>query len=96
MILIGNKIDKEGNKSIINSRAQLWCSKHGNIPYFETSATENVSVEEAFFKVAKLAFEKHNLNKPSFFIPESAKTNNIRLSAIGEDFEVINRISDYG
>jgi GTPase SAR1 family protein len=51
-VLIGNKLDLDNYRKIMSSKAQQWCKQNGNIPYFETSARENVAVEEAFVEMA--------------------------------------------
>ena len=38
--------------------AQRWCKANGDIPYIETSAKENVSVDEAFMEMSKKAIKK--------------------------------------
>ena len=40
---------------VFQKRAMTWCQSKGNIPYFETSAKENINVEQAFQTVAKNA-----------------------------------------
>ena len=37
-VLIGNKTD---TRSMEGDKAKAWCAKNGNIPYFETCATQN-------------------------------------------------------
>ena len=55
-VVIGNKIDVEENKRMISSkRAMTFCQSKGNIPYFETSAKDNVNVEQAFEVIARQA-----------------------------------------
>ena len=46
-VVIGNKID-EGDREISTETAQEWCKSAGDIPYFETSANDYASVENAF------------------------------------------------
>eukprot|EP00696_Hemimastix_kukwesjijk_P014351 gnl/Hemi2/28338_TR9362_c0_g1_i1.p2 gnl/Hemi2/28338_TR9362_c0_g1~~gnl/Hemi2/28338_TR9362_c0_g1_i1.p2 ORF type:complete len:212 (-),score=76.63 gnl/Hemi2/28338_TR9362_c0_g1_i1:127-762(-) len=53
-VVLGNKIDKP-DRVITDRRAQNWCS---GIPYFETSAKQNVNVEQAFMTVARNALER--------------------------------------
>ncbi|OWM82274.1 hypothetical protein CDL15_Pgr001848 [Punica granatum] len=56
-ILLGNKVDVDGGHSRVVSekRAREWCASKRNLPYFETSAKENINVEEAFLCVAQIA-----------------------------------------
>jgi len=54
-IVIGNKVDRETERKVPTAKAQSWCKNHGNIEYFEVSAKDNISVEDAFQVVAKQA-----------------------------------------
>ncbi|TXG53217.1 hypothetical protein EZV62_022386 [Acer yangbiense] len=56
-ILLGNKIDIDGGNSRVVSekKAKDWCASKGNIPYFETSAKEDLNVDAAFLCIAKTA-----------------------------------------
>eukprot|EP01130_Rhizamoeba_saxonica_P004278 TRINITY_DN174_c0_g2_i1.p1 TRINITY_DN174_c0_g2~~TRINITY_DN174_c0_g2_i1.p1 ORF type:complete len:217 (+),score=50.48 TRINITY_DN174_c0_g2_i1:34-651(+) len=56
-VLIGNKIDLEHQRVISRKRAEAWCAANGNIPYFETSAKEQIRVDQAFQNVAQLGVE---------------------------------------
>ncbi|KAJ4890836.1 Ras-related protein RABG2 [Raphanus sativus] len=53
-VLIGNKTDVDGGNSrvVADKRAIEWCGSKENIPYYETSAKEDVNVDEAFLGVA--------------------------------------------
>nr|GMD94097.1 ras-related protein Rab7 [Ipomoea batatas] len=42
-------------KQVSEKKAQEWCSSKGNIPYYETSAKEDLNVDAAFFCIAKTA-----------------------------------------
>ncbi|GFY85766.1 RAB GTPase homolog G3A [Actinidia rufa] len=54
-MLLGNKIDIDGGNSRVVSekKAKDWCASKGNIPYFETSAKEDINVDAAFLSIAK-------------------------------------------
>ncbi|CAN6442269.1 unnamed protein product [Victoria cruziana] len=56
-ILLGNKVDIDGGNSRVVSekKAKDWCISKGNIPYFETSAKEDINIDDAFFCIAKNA-----------------------------------------
>ena len=54
-VVLGNKIDLENQRSVSQKRALAWCTSKGNIPYFETSAKENINVEQAFQTIARNA-----------------------------------------
>eukprot|EP01117_Protostelium_nocturnum_P018986 TRINITY_DN8080_c2_g1_i1.p1 TRINITY_DN8080_c2_g1~~TRINITY_DN8080_c2_g1_i1.p1 ORF type:complete len:215 (+),score=65.33 TRINITY_DN8080_c2_g1_i1:74-718(+) len=52
-IVMGNKVDKE-ERSISKKMAEQWCKSHGNIPYFECSAKDDMNVSNAFLLAANL------------------------------------------
>ncbi|EOY16904.1 RAB GTPase G3A isoform 2, partial [Theobroma cacao] len=56
-ILLGNKIDIDGGNSrvVSDKKANEWCASKGKIPYFETSAKEDINVDHAFLCIAKTA-----------------------------------------
>ena len=56
-IVMGNKCDKEDERQVTSDKAREWCRENGNIPYFETSALENLSVDDAFITVVKKALD---------------------------------------
>ncbi|KAJ4952138.1 hypothetical protein NE237_028970 [Protea cynaroides] len=71
LVLLGNKIDIDGGNSRVVSekKARDWCASKGNIPYFETSAKEDINVDAAFLCVARTALA----NEPEpvkYFLPE--------------------------
>ncbi|KAF0684656.1 Aste57867_23376 [Aphanomyces stellatus] len=60
-IVLGNKVDQEADRRVPTQKAQQWCkSKNANQPitFFETSAKEATSVEDAFQTIAKIALQK--------------------------------------
>lgn len=80
-VVLGNKIDLEGQRVLSAKRAQHWCSQKGDIPYFETSAKEAINVEQAFQTIAKNAL-KQEPDDGAFFVPEGI---NITTSPEPED-----------
>ncbi|XP_071947241.1 ras-related protein Rab-7a-like [Antedon mediterranea] len=53
-VVIGNKIDLKNRTVVTKQMAHTWCKKY-SIPYFETSAKNNIQVKEAFQTIAKSA-----------------------------------------
>jgi GTPase SAR1 family protein len=80
-VLIGNKNDLKDIIQVKDEEINKYCSSHNNMPYFSCSAQNNDNVEEAFNKVADLAFDRHTKNdvmplpeiKPIQIIPEPPK-----------------------
>ena len=62
IILVGNKVDKEEARVIPKDEALELCSELKCIEYYETSAQNNINVDETFFSVAAAAFHKENKN----------------------------------
>ncbi|KAL7727822.1 hypothetical protein ACLKA6_019758 [Drosophila palustris] len=54
-VVLGNKVDLD-NRNVSREEAEQWCKIH-NIPYFETSAKDGSSLQEAFKTMAQKAFE---------------------------------------
>lgn len=53
---------------VTTKRAQAWCQSKNNIPYFETSAKEAISVEQAFQTIAQNALKQVS-RMPFYYIP---------------------------
>lgn len=62
-ILIGNKLDREAERKVATTKAQQWCKANADIPYYECSAKENVSVDDAFVEMAKMALKRESQNQ---------------------------------
>lgn len=80
-ILLGNKIDIDGGNSRVVSekKAKDWCASKGNIPYFETSAKEDVNVDAAFLSIARAALANEREQDIYFQgIPEAPSENEQR------------------
>ena len=57
-VVLGNKIDKEQDRKVPTQKAEAWSKENGNIPYYETSALENVAVDDAFITMAQAAIKR--------------------------------------
>ena len=60
VVLVGNKDDDPNSKKVGSDEANEFARKM-EIPLFETSAKENINVEEMFYQVAKLMVDKNVL-----------------------------------
>lgn len=61
-VVIGNKVDKADQRQVQSADARQWCQANGGIPYFETSAIENIQVETAFVDMARAALKRGSSN----------------------------------
>ena len=68
-ILLGNKNDMKEEIKIRQEDIDKYCGKHNNMPYFSVSAQFNNNVEEAFNKVAEMAFARNTQNE-DIILPE--------------------------
>jgi Ras-related protein Rab-7A len=71
-ILLGNKSDMSSDIKVSNEAIDNYCKEHNNMPYFATSAKEDINLEEAFNKVADMAFIRNTKNEESF-VPTDTK-----------------------
>ncbi|XP_009884278.1 PREDICTED: ras-related protein Rab-10-like [Charadrius vociferus] len=60
VILLGNKCDKESERVVPKQRGEKLAWEHG-IPFFETSAKDNVNIEDAFSILTKEILEKKHM-----------------------------------
>jgi GTPase SAR1 family protein len=63
-VLVGNKIELE-DKRVVTREEGEELAKHYNIPYLETSAKNNICVEDSFITMAT-QIKKSLLNKGQF------------------------------
>ena len=61
-VVLGNKVDLP-NRMVAARHAEQWCHCNGAIPYFETSAKENINVDEAFEVITRLALKHEEEDK---------------------------------
>ena len=77
-VIIGNKSDKKDERKVSENDIKQFCEKNPNFTYIETSAKDNINIEEAFIKMAKIAFERNSLEEKKFegFIIKSNNQKN--------------------
>lgn len=56
--MLGNKCDKENERKVSLSKAELWCQNNGDHSLFETSAKDDVGVKDAFERITALAADQ--------------------------------------
>lgn len=81
---MGNKVDRESERKVSSDKAKQWCKENNNMLYFETSAKEGVSVNEAFVEMVKMGIKRESTN--DLMMPDSiggAGTGGIKLEAKG-------------
>ncbi|KAF5841281.1 hypothetical protein DUNSADRAFT_13735 [Dunaliella salina] len=72
---LGNKIDADGGNSRVVSKkkAEAWAQSKGGMPYFETSAKDDINVEAAFTQMARNALRHEK--EEDLFVPEAVDMN---------------------
>jgi Ras-related protein Rab-7A len=61
-VVLGNKIDRENERKVEKREGEEWCQANNNIPFYETSAKEGISVEQAFQEIARKALKRMENN----------------------------------
>jgi Ras-related protein Rab-7A len=74
-MLLGNKVDVDGGnaRTVSKKKAEAWALSKGGLPYFETSAKEDVNVETAFMQIARNALR--NEKEEEIFMPDAINMN---------------------
>ncbi len=52
-VLVGNKIDREAERKVTESKALQWCKQNNDIPFFESSAKDATNVSMIFERMAR-------------------------------------------
>ena len=70
-VVLGNKVDVEGGRlrQVSEKKARSWCSSKGAIPYFDTSAKEDINVDAAFKVIARNVLQQES--EVELYIPEN-------------------------
>uniref|UniRef100_A0A915D805 Uncharacterized protein n=1 Tax=Ditylenchus dipsaci TaxID=166011 RepID=A0A915D805_9BILA len=59
-MLLGNKIDRKSERAVTYERAISWCKSNNIMLYFETSAKQDINVEDAFSSIILKTVEQWN------------------------------------
>ena len=68
-ILLGNKVDRESERQVQAAKAKQWCKDNNEMPHYETSALENIGVDEAFIDIAKIALKREHEQNETLVMP---------------------------
>ena len=73
---MGNKSDITDSIKVTKEEIDSYCSQHNNMPYFATSAKDDINLDDAFEKVIELAYKRNTKNnEDGYFIP----TKNVEI-----------------
>lgn len=78
-VLIGNKSDLQEKRAVKDTLAKQWCDKNkedNEISYFETSAKDDLGVEQAFLSVAKAALKRKSQTEQAVDLPAASVSLN--------------------
>ena len=68
-VLLGNKNDRQNEIKVKQENIDNYCLKHNNMPYYSVSALNSNNIEEAFNKIADMAFNR-NIQNEDILLPE--------------------------
>lgn len=77
ILVLGNKIDDDAARVVTKSQAEEW-ARERNLMYFETSAKDNINVEQAFKELAREAVQTSSHNADDF-MSQQAHTETVDL-----------------
>lgn len=69
-VVLGNKVDMEGQRKVSKAKAEEWCNSKKNVVYFETSAKEKTNVDDAFEEIARRALFQES-TRENVYLPET-------------------------
>mmetsp|Transcript_1261 Transcript_1261/g.2809 ORF Transcript_1261/g.2809 Transcript_1261/m.2809 type:complete len:183 (-) Transcript_1261:874-1422(-) len=74
-VVLGNKVDVDGGSSRVVSKKKAtgWGASKGDVPYYETSAKEDINIDAAFQCIAKNALK--NEVEEEIYIPDTIDVN---------------------
>ena len=67
-VVLANMCDKASERRVSEQEARAWCAEGRNppIPYFETSAKENINIQQAFQHVCELALAQERSQEDAY------------------------------
>ena len=63
--MIGNKVDLDEQRKVSTIEARKFCQQNGNMLFFESSAKNNINVEQAFRDLGAQAVKRQMAINPS-------------------------------
>ena len=72
-VIVGNKCDRESERKVQKSKAEMWCQNNGELQFFETSAKNDVQVKDAFQIITALAADQ--VKEEEIYIPPTIDLN---------------------
>jgi Ras-related protein Rap-1B len=60
MVIVGNKLDLEGDRQVSKNRASHLSRKWGNVPFYEASARRRQNVDEVFLNLTRQLMKKYS------------------------------------
>jgi len=64
-LVIGNKVDLEDQRKVTATEGRKFCQQNGNMLFFESSAKNNVNVENAFRELGANAVKRQMTINPT-------------------------------
>jgi small GTP-binding protein len=93
IVLFGNKCDCESLREVTTEEATEFAQKK-NIPYFETSAKNNINIEEGFSKIANEVFKRHNKIEKAITLDSKGKNRDEKSCCLGRKSKKIDKKED--
>jgi len=59
-IILGNKVDLADRRQVGEDESRQWCLYHGGLPYYNTSAKDDINVEQVFKEAVQQWVKREN------------------------------------
>jgi GTPase SAR1 family protein len=83
MILLGNKVDLDNHREVQKEEGEKFAKKSKNVSFFETSAKENISIDECIMLLVK---EVMNSERRKNFDKSKGDSIDINSSSDGNSY----------